>query len=264
MGWRFRRSFKIAPGVKVNFNKKSLGLTIGVRGAHYTLNTKRQQTSSLGIPGTGLYYSETKRLSLLNEQNRNYVKANKSTSFSFAFFLRNTIDSLLSLLNMDNWGTKKNISYRPEPQFISANIKRKSQKDCITIIPDDNTILNNLYTIIPEVNISACNSTLDTSFETSSKENEISTTDTEPENAKANSDTALEPPPYRTPNSVQGKRGMSKSELDAFLWQCNSVCDARDYPDTNFNMRLDNPNDLLETGYYYAMKDISDNKETDD
>lgn len=63
MGWRFRRSFKIAPGVKVNFNKKSLGLTIGVRGAHYTLNTKRQQTSSLGIPGTGLYYSETKRLS---------------------------------------------------------------------------------------------------------------------------------------------------------------------------------------------------------
>lgn len=166
---------------------------------------------------------------------------------------------------MDNWGTKKNILYRQEPQFISAIIKRKSQKDYITIIPDDNTILNNLCTIIPEVTISACNSALDTSFETSSKENEISTTiDTEHENAEANPDITLEPPPYRTPNSVQGKRGMSKSELDAFLWQCNSVCDAREDPDTNFNMRLDNPHDLLETGYYYAMKDISDNKETED
>nr|DAX13523.1 MAG TPA: Protein of unknown function (DUF4236) [Bacteriophage sp.] len=28
MGFRFRKSFKIAPGVKLNINKKSFGLTI--------------------------------------------------------------------------------------------------------------------------------------------------------------------------------------------------------------------------------------------
>ena len=59
MGFRFRRSFKIAPGLKVNFNKNSVGLTAGTRGAHYTINSKGKRTKSVGIPGTGLSYTET-------------------------------------------------------------------------------------------------------------------------------------------------------------------------------------------------------------
>ena len=39
MGFRFRKSFKIAPGVKFNINKKSVGLTLGKRGAHFTINS---------------------------------------------------------------------------------------------------------------------------------------------------------------------------------------------------------------------------------
>ena len=31
MGLRFRKSFKIAPGVKFNVNKKSVGMTFAVR-----------------------------------------------------------------------------------------------------------------------------------------------------------------------------------------------------------------------------------------
>lgn len=57
MGLRFRKSFKIAPGVKVNLNKKSAGVTIGTKGAHYTVNTSGKRTASVGIPGTGLSYS---------------------------------------------------------------------------------------------------------------------------------------------------------------------------------------------------------------
>ncbi|MBQ7840843.1 MAG: DUF4236 domain-containing protein [Lachnospiraceae bacterium] len=57
MGLRFRKSFKIAPGVKVNLNKKSAGVTIGTKGAHYTINTSGKRTASVGIPGTGLSYS---------------------------------------------------------------------------------------------------------------------------------------------------------------------------------------------------------------
>ena len=59
MGFRFRRSFKIAPGLKVNFNKNSVSLTAGTRGAHYTINSKGKKTKSVGIPGTGLSYTET-------------------------------------------------------------------------------------------------------------------------------------------------------------------------------------------------------------
>lgn len=57
MGLKFRKSIKIAPGVKINFNKKSIGATFGTRGAHYTINSKGKRTASVGIPGTGLSYT---------------------------------------------------------------------------------------------------------------------------------------------------------------------------------------------------------------
>lgn len=59
MGFRFRKSFKIAPGVRVNIGKKSMGVSVGVRGLRYSVNTKGRRTASAGIPGTGLYYTTT-------------------------------------------------------------------------------------------------------------------------------------------------------------------------------------------------------------
>ncbi|WP_174845444.1 DUF4236 domain-containing protein [Sporolactobacillus shoreae] len=60
MGFRFRKSFKIAPGIKFNVNKKSVGMTFGTKGAHYTINSKGTRTKSVGIPGTGLSYVDVK------------------------------------------------------------------------------------------------------------------------------------------------------------------------------------------------------------
>lgn len=59
MGFRFRRSFKIFPGVRLNVNKNSTSVTFGGRGAHYTINSKGKRTTTLGIPGTGISYSQT-------------------------------------------------------------------------------------------------------------------------------------------------------------------------------------------------------------
>lgn len=59
MGLRFRKSFKVAPGVKLNLNKKSTSVTFGGKGAHYTVSSTGKKTKSVGIPGTGLYYTET-------------------------------------------------------------------------------------------------------------------------------------------------------------------------------------------------------------
>ena len=56
---RFRRSVKIAPGVRINFNKKSTSLSLGGRGAHYTMSSTGRRTVSAGIPGTGIYAYET-------------------------------------------------------------------------------------------------------------------------------------------------------------------------------------------------------------
>ena len=57
MGLRFRKSYKIAPGVKFNVNKKSVGMTFGGKGVHYTVNSSGRKTTSVGVPGTGLYYT---------------------------------------------------------------------------------------------------------------------------------------------------------------------------------------------------------------
>lgn len=57
MGFRFRKSVKIAPGVKVNFGKKSVGLSIGNKGGGISFNSKTGSRARVSIPGTGLSYS---------------------------------------------------------------------------------------------------------------------------------------------------------------------------------------------------------------
>ena len=59
MSLRFRKSMKLLPGVRLNFSKETVGLSFGVPGARYTINSKGRRTVSTGIPGTGLYNVET-------------------------------------------------------------------------------------------------------------------------------------------------------------------------------------------------------------
>lgn len=47
------------PGVRLNFSKSTVGLSFGVPGARYTINSKGRRTVSAGLPGTGLYATET-------------------------------------------------------------------------------------------------------------------------------------------------------------------------------------------------------------
>ena len=54
--FRFRRSVKIAPGIRLNVNKKSVGISGGVRGVRASVNSDGRSTRSVGVPGTGLYY----------------------------------------------------------------------------------------------------------------------------------------------------------------------------------------------------------------
>lgn len=69
MNTRFHKSKKIAPGVTLNLGKKSASVRFGGKGAGVTLNTKGKVTSSAGIPGTGLHFSESKNINSANESN---------------------------------------------------------------------------------------------------------------------------------------------------------------------------------------------------
>jgi hypothetical protein len=58
MGYRFRRSIKILPGIRLNLGKKSASVTVGGRGAHVTLRPGHKTRATVSLQGTGLSYTQ--------------------------------------------------------------------------------------------------------------------------------------------------------------------------------------------------------------
>ena len=57
MGFRFRKSIKILPGLRLNLSKGGVSASVGVPGA--TVNIGQRGTrATVGLPGSGLSYSE--------------------------------------------------------------------------------------------------------------------------------------------------------------------------------------------------------------
>jgi hypothetical protein len=61
MGWSFRRSVRIAPGVRLNFGKRGMSTSVGPRGLRMTFRSDGSKRTTVRIPGTGLSYSEEAR-----------------------------------------------------------------------------------------------------------------------------------------------------------------------------------------------------------
>lgn len=57
MGLRFKKSFKVAPGVKINVGKKSMGVSVGGKYGGISTNTKSGSHMRVSAPGTGLSYT---------------------------------------------------------------------------------------------------------------------------------------------------------------------------------------------------------------
>ena len=53
MGFRFRRSIRLAPGVRLNLSSRGLSATVGPRGANVNVGPHGTYVN-VGIPGTGL------------------------------------------------------------------------------------------------------------------------------------------------------------------------------------------------------------------
>jgi Protein of unknown function (DUF4236)/Bacterial SH3 domain len=56
VGWRFRRTVKILPGVRLNISRSGVSTTLGPNGASINLG-KRGTRTTVGIPGTGISHS---------------------------------------------------------------------------------------------------------------------------------------------------------------------------------------------------------------
>lgn len=55
MAWRFQRRKRIAPGLTLNFGKRSVGASVGPRGTRVSVG-RRGLTATVSLLGTGLAY----------------------------------------------------------------------------------------------------------------------------------------------------------------------------------------------------------------
>lgn len=56
MGFRFRKSFNLGKGLKINLSKHGIGYSVGTKRVRVTKTAKGTTRKTLTLPGTGLSY----------------------------------------------------------------------------------------------------------------------------------------------------------------------------------------------------------------
>jgi len=59
---RFRRTISLGGGVRLNFTKRGVGVSAGTRGLRRSWHSTGRRTTSIGLPGTGLYWQKIERV----------------------------------------------------------------------------------------------------------------------------------------------------------------------------------------------------------
>lgn len=90
MATRFRKSKKIAPGVKLNVGKKSVGVSIGGKYGGVSFNSRNGARARISAPGTGLSYS-TKIGNSPSSQNNTSVQIKEPVEIDATKYLIFTI-----------------------------------------------------------------------------------------------------------------------------------------------------------------------------
>jgi hypothetical protein len=79
VGFRFRRSIRLAPGVRINLSRSGPSVSFGARGFHYTVGPKGTRTT-VGLPGTGLSWTQYNRYRTAEAANVRAIDVREITS----------------------------------------------------------------------------------------------------------------------------------------------------------------------------------------
>lgn len=81
MGFRFRKSFNLGKGLKINLSKNGIGYSVGTKGVRVSKTAKGTTRKTLTLPGTGLsYVTESKNTNQDNKLKKG-IKNIKDKSF---------------------------------------------------------------------------------------------------------------------------------------------------------------------------------------
>lgn len=73
MGFRFHRSIRLLPGVRLNLSKSGVSASVGTRGAWFTFGPKGTRTT-VGLPATGISYTTTSPSQCYRDQQQDAVQ----------------------------------------------------------------------------------------------------------------------------------------------------------------------------------------------
>ena len=73
MGLNFRKSITLFKGVKLNLSKGGPSLSFGRSGLRQSINLKGQGRTTIGIPGTGVYYTKNTNVKKLVKQGKEKI-----------------------------------------------------------------------------------------------------------------------------------------------------------------------------------------------
>lgn len=59
---RFRRTISLGGGFRLNFTKRGVGVSAGTRGLRRSWHSTGHRTTSIGLPGTGLFWQKIERV----------------------------------------------------------------------------------------------------------------------------------------------------------------------------------------------------------
>ena len=96
MGLRLFRRIKIAPGISINLSKSGLSASAGVRGAHVTLGP-RGVRRTVGIPGTGIYYTENSSLSGSSRKRRSSTRPTDNEAHELVSSLQSCLTTVIAI-----------------------------------------------------------------------------------------------------------------------------------------------------------------------
>lgn len=142
--FRFRKSIKLAPGIKINLNKKSVSLTTGIKGFHHTIGTRGSQTT-IGLPGTGLSYT--------------HVTPRKSNSTSATSSARRSTSSKMSVCQNCGHRMRKQWDNCPKCHYpLTEQLTSTAEVEDFSSITENQNFSNSpviteqsLQPVVPEV-----------------------------------------------------------------------------------------------------------------
>lgn len=121
MGLRFRKSVKICDGLRLNFGKTGASVTVGSGPFKKTFNTNGNVTTTVGLPGTGIYWTETERRGSRNRRRTSTPQQTRTPMLSQHndYQVAPAVDNYFTQRDVSDDADAATISESHAPAFVS-------------------------------------------------------------------------------------------------------------------------------------------------